>query len=216
MARIAVPSPLYGAFDYRWQSSRPIQPGLRVLVPFGRRQVTGLVLSEIFESAVPENKLRSVLRVLDDEAVLSAEILELLEWASRYYHHPIGEVLTAALPVLLRKGKPAQLTEREFYRWVPTDAEVELPRSATVQRQLMRYLQELAGKPVASDVLAQISPRWRASIKPMLAKGWVACDMAIRVPHNEALSDGPALFEEQRQCCVRYHAAAWIVSTFPA
>lgn len=199
LVQVAVPSPLYGVFDYRWTSSAPILPGARVLVPFGRRQVTGIVMGPITDSAVPDAKLRSVAKIHDAEPVLSADILQLLQWASRYYHHPIGEVLTAALPVLLRKGKPADITEREFYRWVPGDEILALPRTAVVQQQLLDYLRELAGKPVASDVLAQISPRWRASMKPLMARGWVACDLAIHVPQNKALSEGPELFEEQRE-----------------
>jgi primosomal protein N' (replication factor Y) len=199
LVQVAVPSPLYGVFDYRWASSAPILPGARVRVPFGRRQVTGIVMGPIADSAVPEAKLRSVAKVHDAEPVLSADILQLLQWASRYYHHPIGEVLTAALPVLLRKGKPADITEREFYRWVPSDEVVALPRAAAVQQQLLDYLRELAGKPVASDVLAQISPRWRASLKPLVAKGWVVCDLAIQVPQNKALNEGPELFDEQRE-----------------
>lgn len=199
LVQVAVPSPLYGVFDYRWSESQPVLPGVRVLVPFGRRQVTGIVIGPIAQSAVPEAKLRSVAKVHDTEPVLSEDILQLLQWASRYYHHPIGAVLTAALPVLLRKGKPAAITEREFYRWVPGSEDVAVPRAAAVQRQLLEYLRELEGKPVASDVLAQISPRWRASLKPLMVKGWVESDVAIQVPRNKAISDGPELFDEQRE-----------------
>jgi len=199
LVQVAVPSPLYRVFDYHWAATAAILPGLRVLVPFGRRQVTGIVIGQIAHSQVPEGKLRKVAKVLDVETVLSPEIMQLLQWASRYYHHPIGEVLTAALPVLLRKGKPAEITEREFYRWVPRDEPVALPRTAAVQRQLLDYLRELAGKPVASDVLAQISPHWRKSLKPLVARGWVACDLAIQIPHNKALNEGPELFDEQRE-----------------
>ncbi|MFK7852881.1 MAG: primosomal protein N' [Granulosicoccus sp.] len=197
LVQVAVPSPLYGVFDYRWPDSQPILPGIRVTVPFGRRQVIGIVIGPVAKSAVPESKLRKVAQVHDVEPVLSADIMQLLHWASRYYHHPIGEVLTAALPVLLRKGKPAEITQREFYRWVPGDESVQVPKAAVVQQQLVDYLSELAGKPVASDVLAQISPRWRASLKPLVAKGWVACDLAIQVPQNKSVSSGPDLFEEQ-------------------
>ncbi len=43
--------------------------------------------------------------MLDDTPLLDDEMMELLQWASRYYFYPLGEVLFHALPVSLRKGK---------------------------------------------------------------------------------------------------------------
>ena len=116
LVQVGVPSPLYGAFDYVWAHPTPPRPGTRVRVPFGRRQVSGVLVAEIERSDVPSGRLRKVGRVLDAEPVLPPELLSLLLWASRYYHHPVGEVLAGALPVLLRRGAPAEITRRESYR----------------------------------------------------------------------------------------------------
>jgi len=101
LVQIAVPTPLFRVFDYLWNSSEPIVRGARVKVPFGRRQVVGVVLGALHDTEVPAGKLRAVQDVLDTEALIPADLMDLLDWASRYYHHPLGEVLVSALPSLL-------------------------------------------------------------------------------------------------------------------
>ncbi len=197
LVQIAVPSPLFGLFDYRWEKSQAIVPGLRVLVPFGRRSVTGVVVGEIEQSSVPENKLRAIYKIFDTEPVLPPDLMTLLQWASRYYHHPLGEVLSSALPVLLRRGKPYQLAELEFFRWLPTQIEAEHNKGGVVQQQLMACLQEREGQAVPAASLRLISPRWRASIKALIEKGWVSVEMVSQVPSNAALGQGPTLLAEQ-------------------
>ena len=71
-----------------------IAVGKRVLVPFGRRRLIGIILGQI-ESA---EELKPVLQLLDPEPLLSPDELEFLRWASSYYLHPLGEVIRAALP----------------------------------------------------------------------------------------------------------------------
>ena len=51
----------------------------------------------------------ALLEALDDEPVFSTTVWRLLMWAAEYYHHPIGDVLFHALPVMLRQGKPDRL-----------------------------------------------------------------------------------------------------------
>jgi primosomal protein N' (replication factor Y) len=92
-----------------------VQPGVRVLVPFGKGYKTGLLLAVCSNSEVAPARLKQVVQILDDQPLLSATDMQLLQWASHYYHHPLGEVLATALPVLLRQGKPAVLTQQRTY-----------------------------------------------------------------------------------------------------
>lgn len=197
LVQIAIPSPLYGVFDYRWKQGQPIIPGLRVSVPFGRRSVTGLVVGEISESSVPENKLKSVYKVYDSEPVLPEDLMKLLQWASRYYHHPLGEVLSSALPAQLRQGKPAELIEQEFFRWIPESAESQIIKGAAVQQQLLDCLREREGQLVPAAMLRTISPRWRSSLKSLMERGWVGTELVKEVPSNTAIGTAPVLLEEQ-------------------
>jgi len=106
--RVAVPVPVGDGFDYRWDGPGPPPgPGTRVRVPFGRREQIGIVIEARGASPIDDAGLKPVAEVLDDAPVLNAELLQSLDWAAGYYHHPIGEVLMQALPVLLRQGRPA-------------------------------------------------------------------------------------------------------------
>lgn len=94
---VAIPLPLDTTFHYRVPEGlmRRIAPGKRVLVPFGRRKVTGYILG--FATG-EERELREVADVLDDLPLFTPRELELYRWAAAYYLHPLGEVIKAALP----------------------------------------------------------------------------------------------------------------------
>ena len=71
-----------------------IAPGKRVLVPFGRRKLIGIVLCAI----EPTEELKPIIAFLDQEPLLTPDELEFLRWSSSYYLYPLGEVIRAALP----------------------------------------------------------------------------------------------------------------------
>src|SRR5690349_3529579 len=109
--RMAVPSPLYRDFDYLPPAGvdpAALAPGMRFMLPFGRREVVGVLLETAAEAQVAEGKLRAAKRLLDAAPVIPADMLALARWAADYYRHPLGEVLQATLPVLLRQGRPAE------------------------------------------------------------------------------------------------------------
>tara|TARA_B100001559_G_scaffold16535_1_gene13982 strand:- start:2754 stop:4715 length:1962 start_codon:yes stop_codon:yes gene_type:complete len=115
ITEVAIPVPLHNTFDYLCKEKVVI--GSRVKVPFGSKKVTGIVLSHKDKSSF--SKLKEVEEVIDHEALLSKEILEFLTWSANYYHHPIGEVLSNAIPKNLRNGKPALLKK-------PSEANVKV------------------------------------------------------------------------------------------
>lgn len=107
IARVAVPSPLRRTFDYLVTAdSDALQPGCRVKVPFGNREVTGLVIQSGHTSELPLDQLKPVSDILDQEPLLPKQLFKLYTWAASYYQHPIGDALLSTLPVLLRKGDP--------------------------------------------------------------------------------------------------------------
>jgi primosomal protein N' (replication factor Y) len=156
-----------------------------------------VVVGEIEKSEVPENKLRAVYKVYDSEPVLPPDLMTLLQWASRYYHHPLGEVLSSALPTLLRQGKAAELSVQEFFRWIPETAEPQTIKGAAVQQLLLDCLRERDGQLVPAAVLRTISPRWRSSLKALMERGWVSTELIKEVPNNIAVGSAPELLEEQ-------------------
>lgn len=110
--RVAVPSPLRRLFDYlvppelaEKTPASALQPGCRVTVAFGRREVTGLIIEHSDSSEFAMSKLKPIGQLIDSEPLLPPSLFTLFVWASRYYQHPIGDALFSTLPVLLRKGE---------------------------------------------------------------------------------------------------------------
>ena len=97
IVEVAIPLPLEGSFHYLVpERLSPVAlAGKRVLVPFGRRKVTGYLLGD-FEG--PCGELKEVLEVLDEEPLFTSSELEFYRWIAGYYLHPLGEVIKMALP----------------------------------------------------------------------------------------------------------------------
>ena len=106
---IALPVPLRRHYEYVIGapfSHVKFAPGMRVRVPFGRReQQVGIALAESDRTRLQPGQLKSLDNVIDYEPVFSPRHFELLRWAADYYHHPLGETLFSALPTLLRQGR---------------------------------------------------------------------------------------------------------------
>ena len=91
--------PLKDAFTYKIpvHFNGVVKKGMRVLVPFGRRRLTGYVvgLSNHNKKNIP---LKAIEEVPDSEPVISKELLSLTRWMADYYHSSWGEAIKAALP----------------------------------------------------------------------------------------------------------------------
>lgn len=108
--QVALPSPLRRLFDYRAPAdARPedLRPGLRVSVPFGNRQMVGLIAAISDHSTVPAGKLKRASSLIDQTPLLPDSLWRLCQWTASYYQHGLGDTLSSALPVLLRQGEPA-------------------------------------------------------------------------------------------------------------
>jgi len=200
--RIAVPSPLYRCFDYLAPADidpGTLQPGVRVRVPFGRRAVVGLLLETCTDSPVAIRKLRQAQTVLDAEPVITADVLAMVQWASAYYHYPIGEALAAALPVLLRQGQPPELPVASVWRLTPAGAAVDLQTLARATRQAT-VLSLLQTHPAG---LAREQLDAPASVLQTLCdKGWIErCSLQTETPHKASREPGHQLNPAQQQAC---------------
>ncbi len=102
--QIALDTPLNAIFDYRWHCDASEQPqvGQLALVPFGRREVMGLIVGVAAETDVPAEKLKDALAVRSQLGPLSPEWLALAGFAADYYQRPLGEVALPGLPKNLR------------------------------------------------------------------------------------------------------------------
>ncbi|MGC1951897.1 MAG: primosomal protein N' [Gammaproteobacteria bacterium] len=175
--RIAVPSPVRRCFDYRPPAGAPtayLRPGVRVQVPFRGGTRIGIILAILDNSEISPDRLKSVLKVLDDNPILPPDIIDLLKWSSRYYQHPIGEVFRAILPSVLRRGR--ETTSREEWCWQLTElgagvSPSDLPR-APRQAAILTALQAHP-RGVIVNACAAIKPGWRPVLRTLEKKGWV-------------------------------------------
>jgi len=111
--RVALDVPLATLFDYARPDELEVAAGDRVVVPFGTRSRVGVVVEEGEGSSVPAEKLKPVVRVLEDAPRLPAQWLELMRFLAAYYHRPLGETVIGALPPRLRSLKPLPKKVRE-------------------------------------------------------------------------------------------------------
>jgi primosomal protein N' (replication factor Y) len=101
---VALPVPLRQTFTYIHQKNQagPAKIGSRVIVPFGKQRLTGYIVGIHDrldkEMGLDETRIRSVLETVDNEPLLTDEILELTKWAAGYYSSSWGEMLKASLP----------------------------------------------------------------------------------------------------------------------
>jgi len=169
---VALAVPLARAFDYLLPTNGPesqcaLVPGVRVRVPFGSRNLVGLVV-QAPRSVVPEHsRYKALLEVLDGQPIVPADWLALLHWAAGYYHHPLGEVLAAALPQTLREGANAtpQVPRLLAITGAGRAALPTLPARSARQREA---LQQLAGTPLEDGAVAA------ATVRSLLDRGWAA------------------------------------------
>ncbi|UUY09093.1 primosomal protein N' [Pseudomonas sp. J452] len=157
--RLALPSPLRRLFDYRAPAGVPrsaLQPGMRLRVPFGRREMIGVLIEVVEHSEVPLDKLKPALELLDRRTPLPPALFKLCLWTAQYYQHSLGDTLSWALPVLLRQGEPAEARQERFWHAAP-DADLNDPRLTRAPRQ-REALRTLAQHPhgVAHSLLSKL------------------------------------------------------------
>jgi primosomal protein N' (replication factor Y) len=203
--RVAVNAPLSQLFDYRPPpdaSPDALRPGCRVSVPFGRRRECAMIVELGDSSELPATKLKFAHAALDDEPLLNDADLWLVRFVSDYYQHPIGEAVAAALPALLRQGKPLYpvVEHISLTNEGANAAAGELTTKAPRQAAFLHRLRERGG--LTGAALDDAMPGWKRLRKNLLAKGWIriaemqdtAGDIACRTATPQ---HGPALNADQ-------------------
>jgi primosomal protein N' (replication factor Y) len=200
--RLAIPSPLRRLFDYlppedlSPERLAGLQPGSRFTVPFGSRQVCGVLVEATESTDVPTDKLRAARQLLDPSPLISPGVLDLCRWAADYYRHPEGEVLAAAFPTGLRRGNSRREAGEPAWRLsvagkgLPAGALARAPRQAALLADL------LAESPLSWEVLKARGHSTQAR-RELVKKGLVeACRLEVTAP-AASWKEGPQLNAEQ-------------------
>ncbi|MFZ0305870.1 MAG: primosomal protein N' [Terracidiphilus sp.] len=106
---VALPVPLDRTFTYAVRDGQVPLRGVRVIAPFKNEKLIGVVTAL---DVKPEGdfETRYLEAVLDDEPIVSDQLLELAEWIAGYYLAPLGEVLRGMLPLM------AEVQRTVYYR----------------------------------------------------------------------------------------------------
>ena len=200
--RLAIGSPLRRLFDYLPPQGvsdaqvNDLQPGQRLLVPFGPRRVTGYLVAVSESSEVPAANLKRALAILDPEPLISPSLIQLCDWASRYYHHPPGEVFSAAFPRPLREGKEHQ--RAGIPGWKLTRRGLGLPPGALArsprQAEALALMQTTESVATSQFTDSGIKP---AVLRQLLTKGLAEKCLLEQSPAAAISQPGLTLNHEQ-------------------
>lgn len=146
--QIVLDSPLDRTFDYRWQrqGDEPSpEVGQLAIVPFGRREVAGMIIGLADSTDVPQDKLKDVIAIRSQLTPLSQTWLALCHFAADYYQRGLGEVALPGLPKNLRALKPTAL-DRALKKLARRDDE---PVAGKIDTPLLKPEQEAAASAIA-------------------------------------------------------------------
>lgn len=142
---VALPVPLRSTFTYTVPESFDGQPliGRRVVVPFGKRDMVGVVLSEC-DRTPDVARIKTLTEVMDSHAALPPKLIELGNWISRYYVAPIGESFRAMLPpeIELRDDRTYTITDSGRAHFRKLAAAPEIAGAESAEFALLKYFDE--------------------------------------------------------------------------
>jgi len=153
IARVTLEIAVGKEFDYRIpeQMRGSVEVGSRVKVPFGPRQMMGVVTDVL--DASPFGKLRDLLSVVGTKSLVTPNVLSLARWMAGYYCCPVETALKSVLPDSVRKEKEGW-KERLFVRALPQVG--DLPELSKRQAELWKVIEEWREIPL-QELLKEMS-----------------------------------------------------------
>ena len=209
LLQVAVDTPVRGLFDYRLKSEQHEQQtgaliGSRVLVPFGHRELIGVIIRELEDDDdVAVDKLRDIIQVLDSTPLLDSHCIQLLLWSAGYYQYAVGAAVFTALPPALRKNKAAEISQTRLWSAKAAGDSSALNR-APKQREVFDWLSEHVNG-VSDDALRQQFGPISSCLKSLEKRGLIVArssDALTTQASNKQPStalERPKLTQEQAQ-----------------
>ncbi|MDQ2994602.1 MAG: DEAD/DEAH box helicase, partial [Pseudomonadota bacterium] len=202
---VALATPLRQHFDYLLPANinrENLRIGSRVLVPFGRQEKIGIIIGFTDESDFPIAKLKHILQSMDEQPIFDENVMALCRWASRYYHHPLGEVLHAAMPAQARKLETINFHNFDYVYPTPTTPLVKLtPR----QRACLDFV---IARPGLSTFDLKQSGFSASTLQALLTKAQLDCRHDAppkQMDHITVIEEGPELNPAQANAVNALH-----------
>jgi primosomal protein N' (replication factor Y) len=203
---VALDIPLHRLFDYRVEDARAEDIGLRVLVPFGRKLVLGIIVEVRQASDIDPAKLRDARAILRDTPALPQHWMDLTRFCAQYYQRPLGEVMLNALPPRLRKDAPMGKGPQTYALTdAGRDALLTLPAR---QKTKHLVLNKLLPGPAEQTLLANLAPSAARALAELRDAGWVSATSTPPLPPQFAAVSEHRLNPEQEGVVARIGEAA--------
>lgn len=155
-----LPVPLRRSFTYRIPEMLrgSIKVGARMILPFGKRTLTGYAVGLLDELPtdieIDESKIKDVIELTDEEPLITPEILRLTQWTADYYASFWGEMLKASLPAGINTER-VRPKRRKSVRLLPPDTALEAKPPTAQQQKILDLLGANGGEMLFTDAIEQ-------------------------------------------------------------
>jgi len=151
-------------FTYKLKDEMNVQPGIRVLVPFGRQKLEGFVLNKRIKKDF-DYEVKEILEVIDDSPVINEEMLELGKYLSKKTLSPLIMCLQTMLPAAL-KAKKNTLVNKKYETYLSVTEVIPVLKTDKQKEIYNLILKEPILKKKCTDVSAY-------TVKSLLQKGYI-------------------------------------------
>lgn len=151
-------------FEYKVPDGMDVKEGMRVIVPFGKRDLQGFVVGLNENCQYDEQKIKPIKEKVEDFSAIKKEMLMLMKYMAEKNHLKLASIIRLFLPAEMREGKVRELFET-FYSLSGT--EVSVGKSAHKQQALIEYLK--SEKSASSSELCE--KFGRSALNALVEKG---------------------------------------------
>lgn len=195
IVRVGFDVPLDRLFDYRCDDARESDIGARVLAPFGKRSMVGVILEITDTSSVAIARLKPITKMLREAPGFSPDDIQLTRFAADYYQHPLGAVVMSALPVGLRRARKTPVKSLTHYGLTALGATRtvdSLPARAATQRRLLALF--LAHRSLDDAAVRACAPTAKIALRQLIESGYVAtCEGALTHAPDATTPNAPEI-----------------------
>ena len=116
-ADVILPLALPRSFTYAVPDdlATQVQPGVRVIVPFGVRKFYSAIVQEVHDHNPSQYAVKEIVSALDERPVVNHLQIRLWQWIASYYMCTVGEVMKAAIPSGLKLESETKVFFNEAY-----------------------------------------------------------------------------------------------------
>ena len=154
-------------FEYRVPTGLNIEVGMRVLVPFGSRQLQGFVIGITDECHYDSTKIKDITASVDDYACIKSELLILMQYMAKKNHLKLASILRLFIPSQMRDGSVHDLFENN-YSLSANYKDIKISKSAKKQQEIIDFFENSLEKTLKSENLSQFS---YSALKSLIDKG---------------------------------------------